>query len=98
MGCFSQKRSFLLPHEFSQYIHDQGIELSARSHPQNSQRDVIPQGSIACLGNLNSLECVGDGENSRAERNEFPPDAIWVSRSIPMLVVMRNQDRRVAKE
>src|SRR5450756_1960686 len=43
------------------------------------------------------IECVGESHNSRADRNVFSRQAIWIACSVPSLMVIADDDRNIAQ-
>ena len=82
----------MILHYMGQYADEMGIELGSCGHSQYSERDSISYCLIGNARDLNGFKSVGHRKNPGAERDKLSPDAVWIPRSIPPFVMMRNED------
>lgn len=68
-------------------------QLGAGCDLENSERNPVSDGRI-CVWHFDCVVHVGDGQNPGSKRDESSPDAVRIARSVPLPVVVGDEDRR----
>ena len=72
--------------------------MGAGCHLDNSECDGVSGNVARDVGDTDGIEGVGDREDSRSKGDESPPDAVWVARSVPSLMVVGYENGRFPEE
>lgn len=79
-------------------IDERRVELGAGCDPNHSQGNMVSKIIFGNIGYPDGIEGVGDRQDSGAQRDISSSDTVGVAGSIPSLVMMGDEDRRVLQE